>query len=146
MNEGMVCDVGRTGLRLVSFLLASFETGVVLTFVKFGDTVRRHLYLWMKKCRDRYLGFWCHALCARRFFTVDIRILQPAGIYRIFTFGVVMSRLTIFLGIHTHKHFVCQSSSVLMHHLSYKTHTRVLMSPCRWRDCIIYVAHQGMEI
>ena len=56
-----------------------------------------------------------------------------------------MSRLTIFLVIHAHKHFVGQSSPVLMHHLSYKTHTRVLMPPCRWLDCIIYVAHQGME-
>jgi hypothetical protein len=142
----MVCGVVRTGLRLVSFLLTSFETGSVLVFVKFGGTDRRHLYLWMKRCRDRCLGFWCHALYSRRFFTVDIRILQPAGLYRIFTFGVAMSRLTIFLVIHTHKHFVRQSSSVLMHHLSYKTHTRVLVPPCRWLDCIIYVTHQGMEI
>jgi len=32
-----------------------------------------------------------------------------------------------------------------MHHLSYKTHARVLMPPCKWLDRIIYVAHQGME-
>ena len=56
-----------------------------------------------------------------------------------------MSRLTIFLVIQAHKHFVGQSSPVLIHHLSNKTHTRVLMPPCRWLDCIIYVAHQGME-
>ena len=56
-----------------------------------------------------------------------------------------MSRLTIFLVIHAHKHFVGQSSPVLMHHLSYKRHNRVLMPPCKWLDRIIYVAHQGME-
>ena len=31
-----------------------------------------------------------------------------------------MSRLTIFLVMHARKHFVGQSSPVLMHHLSYK--------------------------
>ncbi len=121
-----------------------FDTGAVLAFVQFGGTARRHLwlYLWRKGSRCRCLGFWWHALCARRFFTVNIRILQPGGI---FAFGVAMSRLTIFLVIHAHKHFVGQSSPVLMHYLSYKTHTRVLMPPCKWLNRIIHVAHQGMQ-
>ncbi len=47
--------------------------------------------------------------------------------------------------IQVHEYFVGQSSSGLMHHLSYKTHTRDLMTPCKWLDHIIYVAHQGKE-
>ena len=32
-----------------------------------------------------------------------------------------------------------------MLHLPYKTHTRVLLPPCKWLDRIIYVVQQGME-